>query len=157
MSERFIYLAGPIAGCNKGEANDWREYVSEKLTEISPNIKGVSPLRCEPIVGDVYALGYDDDKFGTPRAIASKNTFDTLMADVVLAYLPTPDLSDGGRESCGTILEIGWAHREDKPVILVTDDPHYLKHPVMDRCADWKLTNFYDALEVIQGILGIYA
>ena len=38
-----IYLAGPIAGCNKSEANDWRAFVCGKFP---PGVVGVSPLRC---------------------------------------------------------------------------------------------------------------
>ena len=48
MTRKYIYLAGPIAQCSYKEANDWRDYVSNKLHE---NIIGISPLRCEPMAG----------------------------------------------------------------------------------------------------------
>lgn len=155
MTDRYIYLAGPIAGCNQGQANDWREYVTQKLSGIPGNIKGISPLRCEPIVGEVYELGYEDPKFGTSRAISSKNLFDTLNCDMVLAFFPK-EMNDK-RPSIGTILEVGWAHGLRKTVIVVTDDPYYQNHPVLDTCASWKLDNLDDAVEVIEGVLGIYA
>ncbi len=64
-----VYLAGPIAGCDKGEANDWRWHVAGKLR--ASGIVGISPLRCEPLVGERYMVGYEDPRFGTARAIAS--------------------------------------------------------------------------------------
>ena len=159
MTDRYIYLAGPIAGCSQGEANDWRTYVSDKLDAMSRNldgnIRGVSQLRCEPIVGDVYKLGYDDPKFGTSRAISSKNYFDTLNCDMVLAFFPK--FMNDKRPSIGTIVECGWARAKEKKVILVTDDPYYFEHPVLDDCASWKLTDLDQALEVIEGVMSVYA
>lgn len=149
---RFIYLAGPIAGCDKGEANDWREYVMHKLD--APGVQGVSPLRCEPLIGDRYELQYDDPRFGTPEAIGSKNWFDTNNCDIVLAYMPTPEA--GRMHSVGTILEIGWARAIGKPVILVSDDEYLHEHPVMQYATNWRLTDLDDAIDVIEGVLGVY-
>lgn len=154
MTNRYIYLAGPIAGCNKGQANDWRQYTIDKLSEIDLNIIGVSPLRCEPMIGRKYKLGYDDPKFGTPRAISSKNLYDTRNCDMVLAYFPK-EMNDK-RPSIGTILEVGWAHALDKTVIVVTDDKYYFNHPVLDACASWKLETLEEAFEVIEGVLKVY-
>ena len=44
--KKYIYLAGPIAGCTKEEATEWREYVCTFFPHV---IIGISPLRCEPI------------------------------------------------------------------------------------------------------------
>lgn len=147
------YLAGPIAGCNQSEAKDWRAYVGTKLH--ASGITAVSPLRCEPIVGEEYALQYDDPRFGTPAAISGKNWFDTANADLVLAYLPK-QLNDR-RPSYGTIIEIGWAIGMRKPVVLVTDDEHLAHHPLIARNVDWILDDLTTAIDVIEGLLGIYA
>ena len=37
-----IYLAGPMAGCSDSEANDWRDYVTEKLQN---DFNILSPMR----------------------------------------------------------------------------------------------------------------
>ena len=63
----YCYLAGPIAGCNRAEANDWRAFVSERLP---PGIVGGSPLRCEPLIGRGYKLAHDDARFLTPQTIS---------------------------------------------------------------------------------------
>ena len=85
--KKYIYLAGPIAGLNFTEANDWRTYCQKKF---EPGIVGISPLRCEPLEpGKLYA---EDDSvikmWSDPRAISCKNWLDTESSDLVLAYLP---------------------------------------------------------------------
>ncbi len=151
MPNLYIYLAGPIAGCNKSEANDWRKFVCEKL----PNgIIGVSPLRCEPLIGKRYKLAYDDPRFGTPKAIAAKNWFDSNRCDMVLAYLPK-EISVR-RPSYGTVIEIGWAIGMRKPLILVTDDPQVRDHPLIAANVPWVFPDFEPALETIAGLGEVY-
>lgn len=135
LQPRFVYLAGPILGCNIGEANDWRKYVADKLEQH--NIIGISPLRCEPLIGETYSTDYPDPRFGTPRAIAAKNKFDVKASDITFAFLPLPPAPRV--QSYGTIGEIFWADEADKRVILVSDDPFVIKHPVIDSAVDWKL------------------
>lgn len=149
---KYVYLAGPIAGCDEAEAKDWRAFASSMFL---PGIVGVSPLRCEPAVSGNYAQAYPEDrKFGSNRVIAAKNMIDTKAAAFVLAYLPKPE--PGRRYSFGTIIEIAWAKALGVPVILVSDDPALNEHPLVDFCCDWKLPTLEDAAEVINGILGVY-
>lgn len=149
--KRFVYLAGPILGCTDGEANDWRHYVAEQLEPHG--IIGISPLRCEPIHGPTYQAGYPDPRFGTSRAIAAKNKFDVNNCDMTLIYLPK---EMGDRLSIGTIIEAGWADAAGKQVILVSDHPTIVNHPVMDAAVDWKLETLDEAIDVIVGVLGGY-
>lgn len=163
---RFVYLAGPILGCTQGEANDWRIAVAAKLREH--NIIGISPLRCEPLIGKIYSADYPDPRFGTPRAIAAKNKFDVRNCDITLAVLPAP--VPGKPPSLGTLHEIAWADEAGKMVIQVTDDPFVNNHPVVDSGRGWKLTTFPGngtpyaniqaaldaAVEVCIGVLGGY-
>lgn len=145
---KTVYLAGPIAGCDHAEANDWRDVFAERLRRIS--VKGISPLRCEPLIGGRYELGYMDPRFGTARAIASKNLFDVQSCDIVLAYMPR--VLNERRPSYGTTIEIAWAKAFGKPVILVTDDPYLQQHPVTQACASWSLETLDEAFDVIEGI-----
>ena len=151
MNKKFIYLAGPIADCDIGEANDWRTYVQENLSD---NIVGISPLRCEPLVGDKYAMQYDDIRFGTPAAISAKNLYDTRNCDMVLAYMPVEIVEK--KPSIGTTLELGWAMGLQKPVVLVSTAPSLVNHPLIIRNVDWVLNNFDDAFDVIEGIFSDY-
>ena len=118
IRDRYVYLAGPIAGCTEEEATEWREYV---CTYFTHGIVGISPLRCEPLK---EGLTYTDDgatpkMWSDPRAIATKNWLDTESCDLVLAYLPK-ELNDR-RPSYGTVIEIGWAIGLRKPLIVVSD------------------------------------
>ncbi len=152
---KYVYLAGPIMGCTKGEANDWRQYVAKQLFERgNGGIVGISPLRCEPLIGDRYSLNYPDPKFGTARAIAAKNIHDVQSCDMILAYLPTP--AAGKVQSYGTMAELSWAYALNKQAILVSDDPYMMAHPVIDIQAGWKLNTLDDAIDVIIGVLGGY-
>jgi nucleoside 2-deoxyribosyltransferase len=152
---KVVYLAGPILGHNKSEANDWRTFVNDAFSSSGLySLTGISPLRCEPLVGEVYAANYPDPKFGTARAIASKNMFDVRSCDMVLAYMPKP--TNGRPHSVGTILEIGWASILCKPVVLVTDDPFLVEHPVMNASVGWVLPTLEDGIDVCTGLLGGY-
>lgn len=150
--KKTVYLAGPIMGCTGAEANDWRRQVDAQLKDMG--IIAVSPLRCEPLIGERYTSEHPDPRFGTARAIAAKNRFDVRNCDITLAYLPKPE--PGRVQSYGTIVEIAWADAYGKQVILVSDDPFVLKHPVIDACVDWKLGTIDEAVDVCIGVLGGY-
>lgn len=144
-----IYLAGPITGRNEDEANDWRKEVTHLLKMYS--ITGISPLRCEPIQGDRYLANTPDPRFGTVRAISSKNVFDVQQCDLTLAYMPKEF-----NPSYGTVIELAWAYDMGKPTILVTDDPKLKEHPVINVCARWLLDDLDAAIDVIKGIFTDY-
>ena len=82
---KYIYLIGPIAGCDEGEAKDWREWV---CAHLPIGVVGVSPLRCEPAINGKYdvpdSLASLDPCFGTSDAIASKNDYDVRTCDMAL-------------------------------------------------------------------------
>jgi nucleoside 2-deoxyribosyltransferase len=143
-----VYLAGPIRDQTVASANDWRSAVASAL--LRHGIKGISPLRCEPPgIEGIYAGTYDDPKFGTLKAIASKNVYDTKACDLALIYLP--DAS-----SVGTIIELALAYAYHKPVVLVTTDERLLTHPLVRQCAGWCLPSLDDAVELIVGLLRDY-
>lgn len=148
-----VYLAGPINGCTEGQAKEWRKYVADELA--LSGIRAISPLRCEPIVGERYKANYADPKFGVARAIRAKNVFDVRSCTLTFAYLPRP-MAGVTHQSYGTIIEIGWAHITGKPVILVSDDPEVIDHPVINASSDWVLRNLYEGIDVAVGILAGY-
>lgn len=150
---RTVYLAGPILGCTGPEANHWRRDVAAILK--THNITGVSPLRCEPLIGDKYEGTYDSDpRFGTAKAIASKNLFDVKNCDITIAYLPKPP--EGRTQSYGTLCEVVWAYAFGKPAIIVSDDPKIMSHPCIAVCAAWMVPTMEQAIDICIGILGGY-
>jgi nucleoside 2-deoxyribosyltransferase len=149
-----VYLAGPISNCTVAEANEWRRTMILALDDHG--ITGISPLRCEPLIGERYAASADaynaDPCFGTARAIASKNLHDVRSCDFTLAYMPKHLPF-----SKGTLCELAWAFALGKPTILVTDDPGTAGNPVVQACAGWILTTLDEARDVLIGVLGDYA
>lgn len=153
MSNSTVYLAGPILGCTHGEANDWRQFVSDRLKPHG--IVAISPLRCEPLIGTVYQAGYEGDKkFGTAKAIGGKNFFDMRACTMALASFPAR--SPGQELSAGTLIEVGGLKMLNKPVAIVTEDPFVAAHPVANYCADWMLDSLGDAIDLIIGLLAGY-
>jgi nucleoside 2-deoxyribosyltransferase len=152
MSKPTVYIAGPITDMNFGQANDWRAYVKEELAKY--NITGISPLRCEPIRGETYTTGNPDPRFGTAKAIGSKNVYDLKNCNMTIAYIPTPP--EGLKHSWGTIAELSWAYILGNPAILVSDDPAVRDHPVLKATAGWIVEDLDDAVDICAGILGDY-
>lgn len=146
MVKKYVYLAGPIEGCDEDEANGWRLRVQNMLPH---NIVGISPLRCEPLKEICV-----DKMWTNPRAISTKNWYDTENCDLILAYLPKK--LNERRPSIGTIIEIGWAIGLRKPLIIVSDDNYLINHPLIKDNSSWCLTNIDDAVEVIIGLFGDY-
>lgn len=164
---KHVYLGGPIMYCTGEEANDWRIKVAAQLAE--GGLVGISPLRCEPLVGERYTPQYTDPLYGTARAISSKNKADVRMCDIGIYYLPEPKTmlvwtSDAAAQktallspySHGTIGELFWADAWDKPTILVTDSDHVKKHPVISAAAGWIVGDFEQAVELCISVVGAY-
>ncbi len=168
---RYVYLAGPIMYCDRAEANDWRYEVAAQLE--AGGMIGISPLRCEPLIGERYTMEYTDPLYGTARAIASKNKADIQMCDIGIYYIPEPETISsvdldtwvpGETEenllrrpySHGTIGEMFWADAFNKPTILVTDSDHIKSHPVIGAAAGWIVDNFEDAVELCISVVGAY-
>jgi nucleoside 2-deoxyribosyltransferase len=155
MSNIHVYLAGPITGQTVAEANDWRTWMSINLSAAGTDIVGVSPLRCEPIIGEVYGPEYADNMFGTPQVIAAKNKEDVRRCDITFAYLPAEHPA-----SVGTLQEIGWAAGMGKPIILVTDNDYVRENAVIKATVPWRFSEeeggFQKAVDVVNGIFRVY-
>jgi len=146
---KTVYLAGPITDRSYLEANDWRNDVACRLADC--DIRGISPLRCEPMIGTTYQMNSVDPKFGSAKAIANKNFFDISMTDMTLCYMPKQLAF-----SKGTCVELAWAFALRKPTILVCDEPEWVKHPCIQACSGWVLETLDEAVDLIVGILGDY-
>ena len=152
-----VYLAGPITGATYAGANDWREHFSNMLDVRG--LVGVSPLRCEPLVGAVYAPHYSDIQFGTPEAIGAKNRWDVARCDATVAFLPKDESEVIGHTSIGTICEVNWAYDAGKLVMVISDIPYIRNNAVLKSFVPWFFPEdcgFELAAEVCEGILGVY-
>ena len=138
--KKFVYLAGPIAGCSKVEINQWRQ---KCYTGFNDFIVGVNPYRAEREADDPEAR----------KRIVMKNYMDTKSCDLVFAYLPKE--INARRHSYGTTFEIAWGYSLQKPVVIVSDDEFVHKHPLLD-VAGAHFTELEEAIDYINILLGEY-
>ena len=138
--KKFVYLAGPIEGCNLGEITYWRKLCHQGFGD---SIIGINPYRAE----------MDSDTKESRKRIVMKNYMDTKTCDLILAYLPKK--INKRRPSYGTTFEIAWGYSMQKPVVIVSDDSKVHNHPLMDTCGAlfWNLA---DAIDYINVLLGEY-
>ena len=84
---KTIYLAGPINGCTDNEANDWRQFVQQKLknkfTFLDPMRRDYRGRELEP---------------GIAAEIVNGDKEDLQKSDIMIAFCPKP--------SVGTSMEI---------------------------------------------------
>ena len=92
-----IYLAGPINGCNDGEATTWREIIKMKLGEDNC----IDPMRRD-------FRGIEGDH---TSEIVTGDMADIEECDLVLANC--------WQKSWGTPMEIFYAASKGKPVVAV--------------------------------------
>lgn len=162
MIKRYIYLAGPIAGCSYGEATDWREYVTARFM---PGIIGISPMRlkewCQRVntIKDVsqYEKVTTEAEYlisGESHAIRARDFNDVRTCDMTFINLPK-ELNDR-RPSWGTGIEIGWGSAIQKPMVLVTDDDNLAAHPLVRESAGWIVPTLEMGVAVVNSVFGDY-
>ena len=150
---KFVYLAGPIWGCNYEDATDWRIKFRHALPE---GMVGVDPmrdkeflLRKRKIVGS-----YPDHLSSSVSAVGTRDFNDVLHADMIVASMRKPP--EGRNHSLGTMMELGAAHALRVPAVVVTKDPNILEHPLIADWTGWMVPDFDAALEVVGFVLGPY-
>lgn len=157
MREYLVYLAGPIAGCNKDQALQWRLEAVRILA--NHNIVGLNPLRGKQKLwdrGSVTQDFNDYDNLGpyyTSRSIMTRDFSDVKRCDLLLA-----NLSDAPVPSYGTVMEIGWAWEMQKPIvsILPEGENEYEKHPMLyEAMGGLKFYTLRQALSAAINVLGV--
>ena len=138
--KKFVYLAGPIEGCDVDEITYWRKMCHQGFTDF---IIGINPYRVET----------DSNTKEARKRIVMKNYMDTKNCDLILAYLPKE--INARRPSYGTTFEIAWGYSMQKPVVIVSNDPQVHNHPIMDM-AGALFWNLDEAIDYINVLLGEY-
>lgn len=120
-----VYLAGPIAGLNYGEATNWREQVKKELAKS--NINGYSPMRAKQYLSNVKNFSKQPLIEGDPykqlsplssiQGIIGRDSFDVISSDLILVnFIGAKSIS------IGTAWEIGLAFGHSKPVVVAIED-----------------------------------
>lgn len=141
---KYVYLAGPIEGCTSNEIHGWRTTVQSLL---HPNVRGITPYR-----GDEKMNGAYDPTIS--KSIHMKNMLDSKSCDALLAYMPSEIVNR--RPSYGTTFEIAWFDMMQKPIVMITDCNTIRNHPLMQTSVGWFHTDFEDAADTLNTLLGVY-
>ena len=149
------YLAGPITGLSYGEAVDWREDFSARISDMTGGrVECVSPLRGKSFLKkyDKIADSYPgEDVMASGAHITARDRYDCKSADAVVF-----NMLGAQRVSVGTMIEAGWADDGVKPRILVMEnngiDRNVHEHSMLRHCTNFHVTNLDDAALVIARI-----
>ncbi len=145
----LVYLAGPIKGLSYAGATDWRTHAAGLLhiggiVALSP-MRHKAYLRPEQDIADAYPLS----PLSSQRGITTRDRFDVLRCDVVLA-----NLLGAEAVSIGTMIELGWADAARKPVVLVMEpegNPH--DHAMVRELAGFRVPTLNDGLEIVTALV----
>jgi len=145
-----VYLAGPISGLNFKECTDWREYAIKQLAKAG--IRGWSPMRAKEALAQLQVIsGHGNEyshmgPFATTRGIMTRDRFDCMRCDVVLAHL-----ADAESVSIGTCMEIAWADSRRTPIIATMNSLH--EHAMINEAVGFKVQTLDEAIDVAIAIL----
>lgn len=155
MKKFKVYTAGPIVGYRYDQVTDWRDYVAEKLDDISNGqIKAYSPLRSkeylssEGLIQDIYP-----DTFSvmcTQRGIFHSDRNDVKTADLVFV-----NMIGATRVSIGTVMEVAWADAWSVPIVYLTekDAPNLHDHAMIREACPFTVHDMEEAILLTKRIL----
>jgi hypothetical protein len=119
------YLAGYICGAKLKECIEWRVKIRDHYNNYKGErypIEWLDPLNS----GELDHIDDKGLKSNIPRnAIVQKDLLSIEHADIVIANL---DTFGEVRPPIGTICEIALAWYLRKPIILITNQEHYIEH-----------------------------
>ena len=148
MSEKLVYLAGPITGLSYDGAVDWRTSTSIKLH--ASGIRGLSPMRWKEYLLEETSIAdrYDEHVLSTSKAITTRDRWDCMRSDVILM-----NLIGAKRISIGTMIEAGWADAFRKPVVLAIEENNMHHHAMLEHIAGWVVPDLDQAIDVTKALL----
>ncbi len=150
---KSVYLAGPITGCSFGECTDWREYVKRELAKVG--IDGLSPMRAKEYLSSLSTISGTGKEYlhmgvlSTPRAVMTRDRFDTTRCDVVFM-----NLLGAKQVSIGTMIELGWADGKRTPIVCAIEpegNPH--EHMMVSEGIGFRVTSVEEGLHILKAIL----
>lgn len=149
-----VYLAGPIAGTNQGEAFEWR--VTAEIALAERGIETRSPMRAKGALNSA-AIGFDYRAYSsrgwayTPEGILTRDHNDCTTADAVLMNML------GARVmSFGTGMELAWCYDRHIPLVAAIEETGNLHdgHPMFKAAVKFRVPSLEDAIDAVAVILG---
>lgn len=144
-----VYLSGPMAGLTYEEGTQWRDYVKMRLEGFA---NCLSPYRGKDFLKGrtIQNVNYEN-VMATPKAITTRDRWDTTTADVVLV-----NLMDYSKFSIGTIMEIAWADQARVPVVaVIPQESEYFKHPILTQACAYIVQDLDEAINIVKVLLNV--
>lgn len=142
-----VYLAGPISGLDYNDANNWREYVKQRLPS---NVNGLNPMRGKSFLSKYGILQPDCDRYdhhvlASNRGIMTRDRWDATRCDALLV-----NFLGAKQVSIGTCMEIAWADLYRIPIVVIMEEegnPH--EHAMIKEAIGYRVSSIDEALQVI--------
>lgn len=144
MRKPVIYLAGFICdGPEWAKCKEWRNWYKEKR----PNYIWIDPMDGEP-KKDMKDHGLQS---AIPaNAIVSRDLASVKNSDIILA---NTDNFGNERPIIGTVFEMAWSGLLLKPLLVLSKDHWYVKHPFVTQAASHISEDREDILRVLDYIV----
>ena len=139
-----IYLAGIIDGKHISECREWRTKIISHYTNWKGTEKNYGEI-CflNPLNGEA-SISEDGLSSHLPsKAILIKDYNAIKKCDLFLVNMNTFGVD---RPAIGTLMEIAFAYEFRKPVMMITSDDLYKKHPFVSNMVDWYFDSVDDIL-----------
>jgi nucleoside 2-deoxyribosyltransferase len=141
-----VYLSGPITGLVYEHTMEWRRWATNRLYLESPKFRIVNPMRGKDYLTGVGPLSPQCDqhpKHGA-REVMTRDHFDTINADVVLA-----NFLGAQRVSIGTVMEVAWAWDRRIPVVAVMEPDNIHDHAMVIEAIGFRFSTLDDAIQCV--------
>lgn len=152
-----VYLAGFITGYTAEDAQEWRTYAKEKLAwderHDETGIVGYSPMRAKDYLLEAGVLSgrpeaYDGYVLSTAKGITYRDSWDVKTADLIFV-----NLLGTTKVSIGTVLEIGMAYAQQKPIVVCMESDNIHNHAMLNTMAGWVVDDLDYGLDLVKAIL----
>lgn len=140
----IVYLAGLIS-TDYAESLSWRITAEDWLCHA---FDVLTPLRGKPL--DVATKdGGITTTVASSRSIVLRDREDVRRSNVILAHLST---FGSPRPLVGTVVELGWAWEDRKPVVAIADKDDYLmrNHPFISQFVSEYVTSLEGAVDFLK-------
>lgn len=147
-----IYLAGYINNKKFTECSGWRRKIAQHYNNYKG--KGKYPIHwLDPMNGETAVTIKNDglESDIPPKAILDKDYLAVSHADLIIANMST---FGENRPPIGTICELAWGWQLKKPIILITDNIWYKKHPFISNFVSWIVSDVDELLS--KKIINLY-
>ena len=137
------YLAGYISGAKISECTEWRKRIRSYYLN-----KGWDQLVfLDPLNGDERET-IDDEGLSSSvipgKALVYRDYQSVKNSDLIIANL---DTFGQERPLTGTIYELAWAWNFKIPVIVITENHRYIKHPFIQDTASMIVSSVEELIE----------